>query len=570
MVTSGKKHVSLVAFRVQLNLQLTTTSKFLNPTTSSVMDIESTILGALDDLSSTRSSLSRRSRALDNLERLLAELCLCQDKTQLDNFLELQDGFECNISSRIATSLVICLPALQQLSLSTQIQDSKEAAEAVTLTRLTQQALSILQGVALIHADSKAFLGRKSSIHLLLDILSISRHASSSSMSLSAETGPANETTGATTTPPVPAPCAGSPTLAAAVLDTLLCILVDCPPSLRVFEEASGVEGVVKTLKKVGIAREVRMKCLEFLYFYLLPEDGSTPGAGRCASSPMRSPPPDSDLFKGSPSRSVPASPVHKQFPVVQLMAIDVTRMRPPTLGSADRRETSSGDNSTQTPQTSPRGKGLKLTLAPTSPGKKSATLQMLQKDIDFVPVSPKKVQVAGLGVGTPGKLRLPSSKPTSGTTARPSGQEVGGTKLVFPSFTPPTPARKRTQLTKSVDLKEEEVPARKDSTASSPAKRHPRITKGDGSTKSHTRNNSILSETTNMSSSRPSTPASPTKTSKYLSSGSNWPSDYPYGQQQKPRIRSTEEKKELLGTWLGNVDALVDGVQKAGVWGLA
>jgi hypothetical protein len=34
-------------------------------------------------------------------------------------------------------------------------------------------------------------------------------------------------------------------------------------------------------------------------------------------------------------------------------------------------------------------------------------------------------------------------------------------------------------------------------------------------------------------------------------------------------RIKSTEEKKELLGTMLGNVDALVDSVRKAGIWGL-
>jgi len=32
---------------------------------------------------------------------------------------------------------------------------------------------------------------------------------------------------------------------------------------------------------------------------------------------------------------------------------------------------------------------------------------------------------------------------------------------------------------------------------------------------------------------------------------------------------KTLEEKKELLGTMLGNVDALVDGVRKAGVWGL-
>jgi len=36
-----------------------------------------------------------------------------------------------------------------------------------------------------------------------------------------------------------------------------------------------------------------------------------------------------------------------------------------------------------------------------------------------------------------------------------------------------------------------------------------------------------------------------------------------------REKTRSTEEKKELLGTMLGNVEALVEGVRKAGVWGL-
>lgn len=34
-------------------------------------------------------------------------------------------------------------------------------------------------------------------------------------------------------------------------------------------------------------------------------------------------------------------------------------------------------------------------------------------------------------------------------------------------------------------------------------------------------------------------------------------------------RALTTEEKKEILGTLLGNVDALVEGVRKAGIWGL-
>jgi len=40
-------------------------------------------------------------------------------------------------------------------------------------------------------------------------------------------------------------------------------------------------------------------------------------------------------------------------------------------------------------------------------------------------------------------------------------------------------------------------------------------------------------------------------------------------GTRMQARARTTEEKKELLGTMLGNVDALVEGVRKAGIWGL-
>jgi hypothetical protein len=33
--------------------------------------------------------------------------------------------------------------------------------------------------------------------------------------------------------------------------------------------------------------------------------------------------------------------------------------------------------------------------------------------------------------------------------------------------------------------------------------------------------------------------------------------------------IKGTEEKRRYLGTMLGNVDALVESVSKAGIWGL-
>ena len=34
--------------------------------------------------------------------------------------------------------------------------------------------------------------------------------------------------------------------------------------------------------------------------------------------------------------------------------------------------------------------------------------------------------------------------------------------------------------------------------------------------------------------------------------------------------VKTTEQKKEFLGSMLGNVDALVENVKRAGVWGLA
>jgi hypothetical protein len=40
-------------------------------------------------------------------------------------------------------------------------------------------------------------------------------------------------------------------------------------------------------------------------------------------------------------------------------------------------------------------------------------------------------------------------------------------------------------------------------------------------------------------------------------------------GMRERSIVKSTEEKKELLGSMLGNVDALVEGVKKAGIWGL-
>lgn len=308
------------------------------------------------------------------------------------------------------------------------------------------------------------------------------------------------------------------------------------------------------------------MKCLEFLYFYLLPEDGSGPANPRCTSSPTRPQRIDTSFsYAGvpAPSKSVPGSPVHHSGAKV-----------PIPLGLTASSPELSLDSEVRSPgMTRPEFTSPQLPKRPTTPDQRSAALQLLKQEIEYEPVSPKKAQVAKLGVGTPAKFRKDSNTlarrgtPVDTPTSTPS-------KLLFPSFAPNTPAKKK--LVGSSRLAE--TKRRSDSEDVKPLgndvlrkKIHSKCA-SVSTIEPLSRSNSghVFDESTNTPmSARVVPPASPTKTPKAGLKG-NWPSNHPFSQQNKPRIRSTEEKKELLGNWLGNVDALVEGVQKAGVWGLA
>jgi len=80
------------------------------------------------------------------------------------------------------------------------------------------------------------------------------------------------------------------------------------------------------------------------------------------------------------------------------------------------------------------------------------------------------------------------------------------------------------------------------------------------------------------------STPNSPFKNFRTTPDEANTETDHHFGGNSfnserdhvisKPEnrdvVKTTEQKKEFLGFMLGNVDALVEGVKRAGVWGLA
>jgi len=60
------------------------------------------------------------------------------------------------------------------------------------------------------------------------------------------------------TQPPSPANPPTTTSLPLAVVDALLCILVDAPRAIRSFEELKGLEVIVKCLKKAGLPKDVR------------------------------------------------------------------------------------------------------------------------------------------------------------------------------------------------------------------------------------------------------------------------------------------------------------------------
>jgi hypothetical protein len=120
--------------------------------------------------------------------------------------------------------------------------------------------LDLIQGALLLHPPSRTLFAREIYMNLLLDLLD-------------------------------PINC---PAIQSATLLTLVTALLDCPANTRTFEDLDGLLTVTSLFKQRATSREVKLKLVEFLYFYLMPE---TPILGRGASL---SPPPG---LQRSPSK---------------------------------------------------------------------------------------------------------------------------------------------------------------------------------------------------------------------------------------------------------------------------
>ncbi|KAI1176556.1 putative cell division control protein [Nemania sp. FL0916] len=147
-------------------------------------------------------------------------------------FFKLQEGFEWNVAVRLVTTLDRLL--------------AKGGDGANDL--LILKALDLTQGVMLLHPPSKALFSRELYMNLLLDLLE-------------------------------PDFC---PAIQSSTLLTLVTALIDTPSNTRTFENLDGLLAVTSLFRSRGTSRDVKMKLMEFLYFYLMPETPSIPIAS-CA-----------------------------------------------------------------------------------------------------------------------------------------------------------------------------------------------------------------------------------------------------------------------------------------------
>lgn len=162
--------------------------------TTTQISMERLLGTAFDNLTSSDPYITKRG--LRHIEALLAKLCLGKDTARLKDddalreFLRLQERFEWNICQRLIAFLELYDPE----------QSDKGSAAAVG-------ALHLLQGLLLLHTQSRNLFARETHMSLLLDLLDAS----------------------------------SPPEVQSAALHALVCALVDTPANLRVSVPICGV-----------------------------------------------------------------------------------------------------------------------------------------------------------------------------------------------------------------------------------------------------------------------------------------------------------------------------------------
>ncbi|KAF2396803.1 cell division control 14, SIN component [Trichodelitschia bisporula] len=225
--------------------------------------MESLLTLAFDNLSSPTTTKIRKG--LRQIEGLLAQICLSPtpqnapagharrasvlptptpSSTQLTQhkplsalptdpafaeFFRLQESFEWNVATRLTTTLTTLLSHPPTPALDSTLHST----------------LSLLQGTLLLHPPSRTLFAREPPMTALLDLLD-----------------------------PV-----ASPDVQGAALLALVSALLGTPRAARTFEAADGLRTVAALFRRPGTERAVKVRVVEFLYFYLMEETPATEGA---------------------------------------------------------------------------------------------------------------------------------------------------------------------------------------------------------------------------------------------------------------------------------------------------
>ncbi|RMZ06086.1 hypothetical protein D0862_04744 [Hortaea werneckii] len=152
-------------------------------------------------------------------------------------FFRLQEGFRWNVASRLLETLTTLMG---HPSTSSQTNS------------LILSTTSLLQGILLLHPPSRTLFARQDAMNLLLDLLDPSNPSS----------------------------------IQAQTLLVLVTAMLDCPRNTRAFESLDGLGTVTSLFKSRSTRQDVKMRTLEFLYFYLMPESSPLPTPGTSSSAP--------------------------------------------------------------------------------------------------------------------------------------------------------------------------------------------------------------------------------------------------------------------------------------------
>lgn len=231
--------------------------------------MESLLSVAFDNISSRDSNKIRKG--LRQIEGVLAQICLSRSASKSPHkrkssvlsekpqaspkrlrelksdpafreFFRLQEGFQCNgrctitASSRMKTDRWIVASRL--VSTLERLMGMGNPSQTDLLILST---LDLMQGILLLHPPSRSLFNREIYMNLLLDLLDASN----------------------------------PPKIQSQALLVLVTALLDCPRNTRTFEDIDGLLTVTSLFKSRGTTKEVKMRTLEFLYFYLMPEAAS-------------------------------------------------------------------------------------------------------------------------------------------------------------------------------------------------------------------------------------------------------------------------------------------------------